>query len=199
MFHNVWGEILLSNGSFHLLSQASLSSSRDYEGYMYKTEVITLLISHWLYIVLVRMRGTAENGTGTQRGLCLPKMGISVIEGLTLHIYLFLCCWANWFRDKEGLENGSSVRCDPHWGGIWARLCCSALWSSFRVAHWELISFTDHSVLLCWDPARGRWKEFLCEHQGFSAPLSSSSCLLGFETGTPLVWPTSPSSQPMWA
>ena len=48
MFHNVWGEILLSNSSFHLLSQASLSSSRDYEGYMYKTEVITLLISHWL-------------------------------------------------------------------------------------------------------------------------------------------------------
>ena len=43
-----------------------------------------------MVIVLVRMRGTAENGTGTQHGLCLPKMGISVMR-VSRYIYLFFC------------------------------------------------------------------------------------------------------------
>lgn len=47
------------------------------------------------------MRGTAENGTGTHMGyVYLRWVFLSSRVSPYIYISLFLCCWANWFRDN---------------------------------------------------------------------------------------------------
>lgn len=119
-----------------------------------------------------------------------------------IYISLFLCCWANWFRDnvvkkdwKMGApqdvilpEEGSELDCAAqHFGRLFVWLTES----------WFPSQTTQSCCSETQPEADGG--NFPVSTKASLPHISSSSCLLGLETGTPLVWPTSPSSQPMGA